>query len=116
MAEGSDRLACLVKITHDVENFFVEAQVFRRTSSRNNKGVIVSRVDVIERRIQREVVATLFGIRLIALKIVDRGPHLLTFFLSRSEEHTSELQSPRQLVSRLLLQKKAKPEPQNGTI
>src|SRR5947208_12036122 len=31
---------------------------------------------------------------------------LLTFFLSRSEEHTSELQSPDHLVCRLLLEKK----------
>src|SRR5256885_6931269 len=39
---------------------------------------------------------------------IDR-PHLLAFSLSdRSEEHTSELQSPCNLVCRLLLEKKKK--------
>src|SRR5437879_7339813 len=33
-------------------------------------------------------------------------PCFLTFLLSRSEEHTSELQSPMYLVCRLLLEKK----------
>src|SRR5256885_8620371 len=36
----------------------------------------------------------------------ERGPHLLLRFHGRSEEHTSELQSPCNLVCRLLLEKK----------
>src|SRR3989454_9222439 len=41
----------------------------------------------------------------------DAGPHLLElegFRMRRSEEHTSELQSPCNLVCRLLLEKKKK--------
>src|SRR2546426_6799468 len=37
-----------------------------------------------------------------------RAAFILRFFLSRSEEHTSELQSPCNLVCRLLLEKKKK--------
>src|SRR5256885_10306812 len=36
----------------------------------------------------------------------DGHPHLMDFGLARSEEHTSELQSPCNLVCRLLLEKK----------
>src|SRR5438552_5278393 len=36
------------------------------------------------------------------------GPHLLFLLQERSEEHTSELQSPDHLVCRLLLEKKKK--------
>src|SRR5258708_27819747 len=39
---------------------------------------------------------------------VDRAPVLFCFEKSRSEEHTSELQSPDHLVCRLLLEKKKK--------
>src|SRR5258708_14813339 len=38
----------------------------------------------------------------------DAGPDLALFCASRSEEHTSELQSPDHLVCRLLLEKKKK--------
>src|SRR5688572_31044509 len=38
------------------------------------------------------------------------GPRLLCYDLRRSEEHTSELQSQSNLVCRLLLEKKKKPE------
>src|SRR5256885_6927329 len=40
----------------------------------------------------------------------------LLFFLFRSEEHTSELQSPCNLVCRLLLEKKKKNKLQNITL
>src|SRR5256885_5627025 len=40
--------------------------------------------------------------------VVDELHHLLEVFLGRSEEHTSELQSPCNLVCRLLLEKKKK--------
>src|SRR5438876_5081925 len=37
-----------------------------------------------------------------------RAKHVIFLFLNRSEEHTSELQSPVHLVCRLLLEKKNK--------
>src|SRR5438552_7760352 len=44
-----------------------------------------------------------------------RPTHTSTRFISRSEEHTSELQSPDHLVCRLLLEKKKnKDQPQDG--
>src|SRR5256885_12985307 len=43
---------------------------------------------------------------LLALLMVPRKPSLGDVFLARSEEHTSELQSPCNLVCRLLLEKK----------
>src|ERR1022692_1902917 len=43
-----------------------------------------------------------------------RGPSALTAWNMRSEEHTSELQSPCNLVCRLLLEKKKKHKKQNA--
>src|SRR5256886_9678843 len=42
--------------------------------------------------------------------------HQRVVFLSRSEEHTSELQSQSNLVCRLLLEKKKKTKQQNTTV
>src|SRR5258708_31853336 len=51
---------------------------------------------------------------------VPRAPRVLTSVCSRSEEHTSELQSPDHLVCRLLLEKKkniqAIPHPKNHIV
>src|SRR5437764_10467152 len=44
-----------------------------------------------------------------------RGAHLDGSTIARSEEHTSELQSPMYLVCRLLLEKKKKIKQQNKT-
>src|SRR5690349_23924328 len=52
----------------------------------------------------------LFG-RTIALQIADINIGILYVFGVRSEEHTSELQSRRDLVCRLLLEKKKKKQP-----
>src|SRR5690348_17679790 len=41
-------------------------------------------------------------------RILDIGPATIANFRNRSEEHTSELQSPVHLVCRLLLEKKKK--------
>src|SRR5947209_15306517 len=47
-------------------------------------------------------------VRTEAEDIVRREPELASFIYSRSEEHTSELQSRQYLVCRLLLEKKNK--------
>src|SRR5258708_10227209 len=44
--------------------------------------------------------------RLPSMRIARNARHISTRYLSRSEEHTSELQSPDHLVCRLLLEKK----------
>src|SRR5256885_6770221 len=49
-----------------------------------------------------------FGARGISVTAVGPGPMDTPFFYGRSEEHTSELQSPCNLVCRLLLEKKKK--------
>src|SRR5258705_1382293 len=48
--------------------------------------------------------------RLRAARVRDRELHAVGAEPGRSEEHTSELQSLRQLVCRLLLEKKRRPE------
>src|SRR5260221_8418090 len=44
----------------------------------------------------------------IAIKFAEQGANVAFTYLSRSEEHTSELQSHSDLVCRLLLEKKKK--------
>src|SRR5256885_13070341 len=49
------------------------------------------------------------GAQVVALVVVLHGQHVLFVGDDRSEEHTSELQSPCNLVCRLLLEKKKFP-------
>src|SRR2546426_4507708 len=52
-------------------------------------------------RSQDREVCTRFAVEVLGFRVSDR-----TGFMNRSEEHTSELQSPCNLVCRLLLEKK----------
>src|SRR5438045_8217802 len=59
-------------------------------------------------RVGKSTLARVLAERLHARRIYDceDNPFLADFYKARSEEHTSELQSLRQLVCRLLLEKK----------
>src|SRR5256885_7478847 len=61
-----------------------------------------------ERRARRQTVRSCFRVNWIGKT---SGPESAAFSGPRSEEHTSELQSPCNLVCRLLLEKKKKQNP-----
>ena len=76
VAQRGNRLPCPVEMAHDVEHLVIQAEILRRAAAGHHEAVVVFRADLIERGIQREIVAALFGVGLIALEVVDGGAHL----------------------------------------
>ncbi len=68
-----------------VEHVLVEAQIFRRPAARNDQGVVFFRLDVGEGRVEREIVAALLAISLLALEIVNRCGDGLPGRLARAD-------------------------------
>src|SRR4051812_35712868 len=62
----------------------VEAEILRRAATGDHQGVVALGLGLIEGRVQGEVVASLLGVGLIALEIMDRGANLLPRLLPRA--------------------------------
>ena len=60
-------------MANHVEHFGIEADVFHGAATGNQHAVVVFGFDFVEREIQLEIVAELFGVALIAFEIVDAG-------------------------------------------
>ena len=73
MADRGDGLAAVREMAHDFQHARVEPQVLRRAPAGDDQRVVVLLADLIERGVEREVVARLLGVGLVALEVVDRG-------------------------------------------
>src|ERR1019366_10721744 len=82
VAEGGDGFAGTVEVAHDVQDLGVEAQILRRTPAGNDEGVVVLGVNFIKSSVQREIVASLFAVSLVAFKVVNSGADLLSLLLA----------------------------------
>src|SRR6266403_3178860 len=59
----------------------VEPEVFRGAATRYDQSIVVFVLDLVESGIEREIMPTLFGVRLVAFEIVDgRADDLAGFF------------------------------------
>ena len=85
MAERGNGLVGLGKVANHVENLGVEAQILGRAAAGNDEAVVVRGIDLVEGGIEREVVAALFGVGLIALEVVNRGANLIAFLLAGTD-------------------------------
>src|SRR5262249_39161677 len=56
----------------------IEAKVFRRAATGDHQRVVIFRLHYIEGGVEREIVATFFGVGLIAFEVVDAGRDKLT--------------------------------------
>ena len=74
MADGSNGLVRVREVAHDFEDTRVEPKVFRRSASGKYERVVLIRLGLVEVRIQREVVTSLFAIGLVALEVVNCRP------------------------------------------
>ena len=82
MAERSNRLVRGSKVTNNLQYSRVQANIFRSAAARNDQGVVILRLYVVEGGIKREIVAALFGVGLVTLKIVNRGAYGVAGFLA----------------------------------
>lgn len=85
VADGGERFVGFRKVMNDFDDAWVEAKVFGRAAARDDEGVIVFRLDVVEGGVEREIVAALLRVRLIAFKIVDAGGNDVAGFFTGTD-------------------------------
>ncbi len=78
MANGSDRFVRIREVAHNFENTCIEADVLGRAPARNNQGIVVLGLNVVEGSIQPEVMTPFLAVGLVSFEIVDRGSHYIT--------------------------------------
>ena len=89
---------------HDLQHAVVQPQVLGRTAAGNHQGVVVGRIDGVEIGREREVVARLFAVGLIALEVVDGGAHRFarplagTHRIDAMPDHQQHLERDHRLV------------------
>src|SRR6267143_6538216 len=71
VADGGDWSVRLGEVANDFDDSRVEANVFGSAATGEDEGVVVFGVDLVERGVESEIVAALFGVGLVALEIVD---------------------------------------------
>lgn len=73
MTNGTYGLVCVGEVSDDFEHTLIVPEIFRRATTGYHQCIVVCLVDLHKRSIDREVMATLLGIGLFALKIMDGG-------------------------------------------
>jgi len=85
VAESGNGLVGLGKVTNDVEDLGIETQVLRSATAGDDKAIVLRRIEVVEGGVEREVVASFFGVGLVAFEVVDRAADLIAFFLAGAD-------------------------------
>src|ERR1039458_2153652 len=62
-------------MAHNFQNAWIQPKVLGRAAAGNHERVVIIGLNLVEGRIQSEIVTSLLAISLVALKIVDGGPH-----------------------------------------
>src|SRR5258708_32757184 len=73
VADGRDGFVGFGKVMDDFDDARIEAKVFGSAAAGEHEGVVVFGLDLVKRGIESEIVAALFGVRLVALEIMDGG-------------------------------------------
>ena len=68
MTDGRDRLSGIGKVAHRFQDARVQPEILGSAAAGNRQSIVITGFDVIEGRIQGEVVAALFAVGLIASK------------------------------------------------
>src|ERR1700678_3378928 len=75
MTDSRYRLIGGGEVTHNFDHSRVQPEILRRAAARNHQTVRALWTDVVECRVQREIMAPLLAVGLVAFKIVDGGAH-----------------------------------------
>jgi hypothetical protein len=82
VADRSNRFVGLREVLNDFDHAWVEPNVFGRAAAGNNQSVILFRLDLIERGVEREIVTSLFGIGLVTFEIMNCGADVFAGFFA----------------------------------
>src|SRR5712664_86605 len=85
VTDGSDGLIGFGKMMDDFDDAWVEAKVFGSAAPGEDEGIIVFGLDLVEGGVEREIVAALFGVGLVALEIVDGGADVVAGFFAGTD-------------------------------
>ena len=85
MAHRCNRFAGLVEGTDQIQDFFVQTQVFRSPTARDHQRVVIGLTGTGEIEIQREQVTGFFAVGLVTFEVMDRGAHGLARSLVRAD-------------------------------
>jgi len=81
VADGGDGFIGLREMVDDFDDSGVDAEIFWRAASGNHESVVVFRFDAIEFGVEREIVAALFSVSLVAFEVMNaRWDELAAFF------------------------------------
>jgi hypothetical protein len=72
-------------MANDFEDARIQSEIFRSATAGNNESVIVSGLGALKSGVQRKIVATLFGVGLVAFEIVNGGANGFTGFLAGTD-------------------------------
>ena len=73
MTDRGDRFAGFGELPHDVDDFRIEPQILGRAPAGNRERIVLTRIGVFERCVQREQMPRLFGVGLIPFEIMNGG-------------------------------------------
>ena len=85
VADGGDGLVRLGELPDAIDDLLVEPQVLGRPAAGDEQRIVISETDVVEGRVEREVVPALLGVGLVAFEIVDGSPDLVALLLARAD-------------------------------
>jgi len=85
MTDGCHWLVVFVKMPDDRNYFFIQTDIFRSSSARDDQGIIVFGVNFIKGRRQEKIMTRFFTISLIADKIMNSSFDRLSFFLTGAD-------------------------------
>src|SRR6267378_4940192 len=84
VTDSGDGFVSLGKVANDLDDTRIEPNVFGCAAAREDKRVIFFRLDLVKCGVQREIVASLFGVGLVAFEIMDGGANELTRLFARA--------------------------------
>ena len=82
VTDRRDRFRIVGELPDQIQNIFIQTQVFGGSTTGNYEARIVARLDFSESRIQCEIVARLFTVCLIPFEIMDRRTNLISRFFA----------------------------------
>jgi len=85
VTDRSNRFVRICEMANDFQNARIEPKVLRRPATGNYERVVVIGANLVEGRIQSEIVTSLLTVGLVALEIVDGGPYQITSPLIRTD-------------------------------
>ena len=82
VADGCDRFVGVGKVTHHLQDAGIQAQVLRCPPTRDDQGIIVSRVEPVEVGVESKLMPRFLTVCLVPFKVVNGGGDFIASLLA----------------------------------